>query len=760
MSDTNKTGKWTRRGFITAGVVAGGTLAVGVALRPGHRTPELAGFVAAHDEHLVNTWVKIGPDNTITAIVPHSEMGQGAQTALAQMLADELDADWNLVRFMEAPAEDDYANYAVGRGFILGDAFHPEWLEPTIEGAFLQVTKALHLQITGGSASVRATGLHGMRVAGAAAREMLVQAAADAWKVPVSEIVTRNSTLNHAGTSRTSPYSDFAAAAAEFVPPSLPKLKTYDQFRIMGTNVQRMDIPAKVDGSAKFGIDASVPDMKYAALVAAPVLGSKLKTVDTSTVDSLPGVHSVVKLDDAVAVVADSWWQAKQAVAQLQPEWTTTEADGSTSDSIFAAFRQSIDQAVEKGEEEDDRVIGEARTALAGAKRVIEGVYRVPYLAHACMEPMNALVSLKGGQCEVWLGSQNPLGTKHAVADALGIDASQVKVNNHPMGGGFGRRATDDVSVQAARIAQAAGVPVKLIWSREEDMTHDHYRPAVVSKFRAGFDENDNVIAWENGFNEKHEPKEAPWIPYSVPNQYVSFVSSPTHVRFGPWRSVDHSQHGFFTEGFFDEVAFAAHKDPYSLRRELLEDKPRHRTVLDLAAEKARWTEERPEGSGRGIALQESFGSIVATVADVSVTEGKVKVNKVVCAVDCGFAVSPDGLAAQMESGILYGLTAAMFGEITIDKGAVVQTNFHDYPMVRMDESPEIEVHIINSGAAMGGGGEPGTPGIAPALANAIFDATGYRVRELPVSKHDFNFRIEEADEPKRAPITLQEMGA
>lgn len=755
-----KAGKWTRRGFITAGVVAGGALAVGVAVRPGHRTPELGPLVAGQGEQLVNTWVKIGADNRITVIVPHSEMGQGAQTALAQMLADELDADWNLVGFVEAPAEDAYANYAVGRGFILGDTFYPEWIEPTVEGVFLQITKAMHLQITGGSSSVRATGLHGMRIAGAAAREMLVRAAADAWQVPVDEIVTRDSMLSHPGSSRSAPYAEFAAAAAEFVPPSLPTLKTYDQFRIMGSKIPRLDIPAKVDGSATFGIDVVVPDMKYAALVAAPVLGSKLQSVDTAPAEAMPGVHQVVKLEDAVAVVADSWWQAKQAVDRLQPAWTTTDADQTTSEALFASFRRDMEQAVEKGDEEEDRRIGDARGTLAAAQRVIEATYRVPFLAHACMEPMNATVSLRGGQCEVWLGSQNPLGTKHAVADALGIDAAEVKVNNHPMGGGFGRRATDDVSVQAALIAQAAGVPVKLIWSREEDMTHDHYRPAVLSKFKAGFDAADNLVAWENQFNEKHEPKEAPWIPYAVPNQFVHFVASPTHVRFGPWRSVDHSQHGFFTEGFFDEVAHAAHKDPYTFRRDLLEDKPRHRAVLDLAAEKARWNEQRPEGSGRGIALQESFGSIVATVADVTVDAGKVRVNRVVCAVDCGFAVSPDGLAAQMESGILYGLTAALYGEITVDKGAVVQRNFHDYPMVRMDEAPRIEVHIINSGAAMGGGGEPGTPGIAPALANAIFDATGYRVRELPVSRHDFNFRIEETEEPKRAPITLQEMGA
>lgn len=753
-------GKWTRRGLITAGVVAGGALAVGVAIRPGHRTPDLAPLAAGKGETLVNTWVKIGADNTVTVIVPHSEMGQGAQTALAQMLADELDADWNLVRFMEAPAEDAYANYAVGRGFILGDAFYPEWLEPTLEGAFLQVTKAMHLQITGGSSSIRATGLHGMRIAGAAAREMLSRAAADEWKVPVSEIVTKASMLSHPGSGRSAPYSGFAVAAAAFTPPNLPKLKSYDEFSIIGTSKARHDIPGKVDGSTKFGIDAVVPDMKYAALVAAPVLGAKLKSVDKAPAERAAGVHSVVTLDDAVAVVADSWWQAKQAVASLSPVWTETPADASSSETLFAGFRSDLDRAVADGDEKEDRKIGDARGTLASAHRVIEATYRVPFLAHACMEPMNATVSLKGGRCEVWLGSQNPLGTKHAVAAALDIDASQVKVNNHPMGGGFGRRATDDVSVQAALIARAAGVPVKLIWTREEDMTHDHYRPAVVSRFKAGFDETGNVIAWENQFNDKHEPKEAPWIPYDVPNQFVHFAESPTHMRFGPWRSVDHSQHGFFTEGFFDEVAQAAGKDPYTLRRELLKDKPRHLAVLDLAAEKARWSEARPEGSGRGIAVQESFGSIVATAADVTVESGKVRVNRVVCAVDCGYAVSPDGLAAQMESGILYGLTAAMYGDITVENGAVVQRNFHDYPMVRMSESPEIEVHIINSGAAMGGGGEPGTPGIAPALANAIFDATGYRVRELPVSKHDFNFRIEEEEAPKRAPITLQEMGA
>ena len=538
-----------------------------------------------------------------------------------------------------------------------------------------------------------------------------------------------------------------------------PKLKTRDQFRIMGQSVPRIDIPAKVDGRATFGIDAVVPGMKYAAIQGAPVLGAKLKSVDSAAAKAMPGVHSVVALEDAVAVVADGWWQAKQAVATLSPVWTETPADGASSESIYAAFKQDMDQAVTDGKEEEDLSKGDARGTLKSAHRLIEAVYKVPYLAHACMEPMNATALVADGKCEIWLGSQNPLGTKHAVAGALGLEPDKVTVHNHMMGGGFGRRATDDASLQAALIARSAGVPVKLIWSREEDMRHDHYRPAATSVFRAAFDESGAVIAWENQFVDKHEPKEAPHIPYAVPNQFIHFANSPTHVRFGPWRSVDHSQHGFFTEGFFDEVATAAGKDPFELRRELLADKPRHKTVLELAAEKANWSEKRAEGSGRGIALQESFGSIVATVADVTVNEAGVRVNKVVCAVDCGFAVSPDGLAAQMESGILYGLTAALYGEITIDKGAVVQGNFNDYPMVRMNDTPVIEVHIINSGEAMGGGGEPGTPGIAPALANAIFDATGHRIRELPVSRHDFNFKVKEEEEPQQ-PITLQQMGA
>ena len=355
------------------------------------------------------------------------------------------------------------------------------------------------------------------------------------------------------------------------------------------------------------------------------------------------------------------------------------------------------------------------------------------------MEPMNAVASVMDGRCEIWIGTQNPLGFRHEVAAAMQLDAENVQINNYTMGGGFGRRSNSDTAVQAARISQHIGQPVKLIWSREEDIQHDHYRPAVVSRFRAALDSGGQPVAWENRYVDKHEPAEAPLIPYAIDHQAIGSVSSPTHVPFGPWRSVDHSQHGFFTESFMDELAIEAGADPYEFRMQKLKQHPRHQKVLALAAEKGNWSAPMGEGQGRGIALQESFGSLVAEVVEVTVTKGNVKVDRVTIAVDPGFAVSPDGLTAQMESGVIYGLTAAMYGEITIEEGRVMQGNFDSYPMVRMNDAPEIETHIINSMESWGGAGEPGTPGIAPALANAIYAATGTRIRELPVSKYDLN---------------------
>jgi isoquinoline 1-oxidoreductase beta subunit len=531
-------------------------------------------------------------------------------------------------------------------------------------------------------------------------------------------------------------------------PPSSPVLKRPEDFKIMGQNKPRLDIPSKVDGSARFGIDVVVENMKYATVMAAPVFGATVAAMDADKARAMPGVVDVVDLGDAVAVVADGYWQARPALEQVDIAWSQTDNDGVSTDSIFKQFENDIARAQETGNSNKDVEIGDAVRVLNDTGRVVKRSYQVPYLAHACMEPMNAVARFENGHCDVWTGTQNPLGFKHAVADALGIGAEHVKLTNYFMGGGFGRRATPDAAIQAAKISRAAGMPVKLIWSREEDMRHDHYRPAIVSEFRAALDETGMPVAWENFYVDKHEPAEAPHIPYAVANQRIHYVDSPTHIPFGPWRSVDHSQHGFFTEAFIDELASEAGQDPYQFRRRLLAGKPRHQAVLDRAAKEAGWDSPLPKGRGRGIALQQSFGSLVAEVVEVTVTGSNVSVDRIVIAIDPGFAVSPDGLEAQMESGVIYGLTAALYGNINIENGMAAEGNFDAYKMVRMNNSPRIETHIINSFEAWGGAGEPGTPATAPALANAIYAATGTRIRKLPISQYVFDpgFRETEVD--------------
>ncbi|MXY57432.1 MAG: xanthine dehydrogenase family protein molybdopterin-binding subunit [Gammaproteobacteria bacterium] len=732
-------GKWTRRGLITAGVLAGGTLVVGIAIRPGHRAPGLRDVVADPGEALLNLWVKIGPDNRATAIVPHAEMGQGVHTALAQMLADELDADWNLVDVEEAPAHAEYANHNLAKGFLFGDAEIPRALVGTVDGVVLKLTQAMDLQITGGSLSVRATGLHGMRVAGAAARQMLAKAAATAWEVPERELVLRNSHIRHEASGRTATYAEFAAAAAQIPPSSKPRLKDSKAFSLIGTSVKRQDVPAKVDGSAAFGIDAQLPDLKTATVRSCPVFGGRVAAVDESAVLRLPGVERVVNLGDAIAVVADGYWHANRGLAALAIEWSTNGRDALDQAGVFTQFDRALAQAEidDAGDVEVDQ--GDCEAALAGASRRLEAEYRVPYLAHAAMEPMNCTAWLHDGVCEIWTGTQNPLGARTAAADAIGFEPDNVIVHNAYLGGAFGRRSVHDYVVQAVRVAKAANAPTKLIWSREEDIAQDRYRPAVTSRFRAGLDDRGRPVVWTNLYVDKHEPAEAPRIPYAIDNQRIASMPSPTHVPFGVWRAVDHSQHAFFTESFIDELAVLANADPYRFRHDLLVHKPRHRKVLDAAAEAAGWGVASGPGRGRGIALHESFGSIVAEVVDARVDAGNVRVERVVCAIDAGYAVNPDGLAAQMESGIVYGLTAALYGEISLEKGRVKQSNFHDYPMLRIDEMPEIETVIVNSGGPLGGAGEPGTPPVAPALANAIHNEIGVRIRELPISKHDLN---------------------
>jgi isoquinoline 1-oxidoreductase beta subunit len=730
--------KWTRRAFLTAGVIAGGGLligvTVGIAIRPGHRTPKLAKFMQKDGEILVNAWLKLLPDNSVRIIVPHAEMGQGAQTALSMMLADELDADWSKVSFEEAPAHDEYANFHMARDFILPGKV-PGIVNNTVDGVFLTITQKLGMQITGGSYSVRSTGVRGMRVAGAAAREMLINAAADKWQVPASEIRTENSYLFHEASNKLEPYINFAAHAATQQGPEFPTLKTPDQFKIMGSEtVQRLDTPEKVNGTAKFGIDVVLPGMKYATVKTAPVFGSTLVSMDASQAENMKGVIKVVKLEDGVGVIADSYWQAKKAIEKVELTYTQGPANETNSETLFAQFRRDMDRAVAEGNEQEDYSLGDARAVLKQAKEIIHAEYEVPYLAHTAMEPMNCTAWVKEGGVEVWSGLQNPLGTKIKIADTFDYDKENVKVNNVYLGGGFGRRAMQDYPVQAVKLAAALpGVPVKMIWTREEDVQHDLYRQALVSRFKASLNSKGLPEAWENQYIDKHEPVEAPDIPYAVANKFIHYTDSSTHVPFGPWRSVDHSMHAFFTESFIDELAVEAKVDPYQYRRKLLSAEPRYQTVLDTVAKMANWGRELPSGWGQGIAIHASFNTVVAQVVDVDLSSGTPRVDKVHCAVDAGYAISPNGLTAQMESAIVFGLTAALFGEITIKDGAVQQSNFHDYQMVRMNTSPEISVEIINSGEDIGGGGEPGTPPIAPALTNAIYAASGQRLRKLPV---------------------------
>ncbi len=733
-----KKGKWTRRGFITAGTLAGGALLVAVAIRPGHQEKKMAKYVEGEGETLVTAFVKVGKDNKITAIIPHSEMGQGVLTALGAMLSEEMDVAFDALEIVEAPAEKEYANFVLAREFIAGGMSVPPMLQDTVNGVFLAATKAMGLQITGGSASVRFTGANAIQTAGAAAREMLMKSAAKEWSVPLSELSTENAIIYHTASGKSAPYAQFAKAAAAQRPNRNPVLKDRKDYTIMGTSVPRRDIPSKVDGSAMFGVDASVPGMKYAAVKAAPVIGNKVASMNAAEARKMPGVIDVLNMGDFVAVVADGYWQASQAIEFVDITFETNASDDVSGESILAQYAAALD----KGKVKTVVSTGNAAAARGDGAKVVETEYTVPFLAHATMEPMSALAWVRDGECDLYTGTQNPLGTRVITAKTLDMDFDNVRVHNMFLGGGFGRRATPDYTNQAALISQKTKLPIKLIWSREEDMAQDHYRPSATARMAAVLGGDGYPLSWENTFVHKHDPAEASHIFYDIPNQSIGYVESPTHIRFGPWRSVDHTQHGFFTESFVDELAAEAGIDPYQYRRKLLASKPRHMAVLDAAAKLGEWGMTLPAGQAKGIAIVESFGSIVAEVATVDISGGSPSVLHVACAADAGLAVNPDGFTAQMESGIIYGLTAALYGEITIDGGAVEQSNFHDYEMVRMNDAPDIDVQIINSDNPLGGAGEPGTPPISPAVTNAIFAETGKRIRNLPVKNHEFGGAI------------------
>lgn len=733
-------GKWTRRAFIGAGVAAGGALVVGIAVRPGNPIDRLSPLVAKGEgEKLINAWVKIDADNIVTAIVPHVEMGQGIFTSLAQMLADELDADWSKVRILEAPADAKYSSSHIGREFLAPNLEVPEILEPTVSGSFLSLATAMTLQITGGSFSIRGTGQRAMRTAGAAAREMLVAAAASEWDVPAAELRTENSMILHDKSNKSAPFATFAAAAAEQSLPAKPKLKSPKDYKLMGKAIARTDIPEKSNGSAIFGIDADLPGMKYAAVKAAPVVGAKVEAIDAASAKTMPGVLQILNMGDFVAVVADGYWQAEQALATIQTTYSKTEGDGLDQDALFTRYATMLDEAGETdGDVETEE--GNVGEAFASAATKVEAEYKVPFLAHATMEPMNCTAWVRDGKCDVWSGTQSPLMARKAAAETSGIDVDNVTYHNAYLGGGFGRRSEMDVIIMSTRIAMATKYPVKMIWSREEDTMQDHYRPSATSRFQGGLDKDGKAISWSNIHTHLFDPQEAPTVPYyNIANHKIRKIDVPTHLRFGPWRSVDHSQHGYFIESFVDEMAHAAGKDGYAFRRELLAGSARHLKVLDTAAKMSGWDKPLPKGHGRGIAFVPSFGTIVAQVAEVDMTGKQPKVAKVYVAADPGFAVNPDGFAAQMESSIAYGLTATLYGEISIKDGAVQQSNFHDYPILRINEMPDVVVEIINGDhKRLGGAGEPGLPPLAPAVTNAIFAATGNRVRELPLSKVNF----------------------
>jgi isoquinoline 1-oxidoreductase subunit beta len=710
----------SRRRFleVTGGATAGLTL--------GFHMPALVRGAAAGGvaPAVLNAWVRITPDNTVTLLLSQSEMGQGVYTSLPMILAEELECDWQKVRIEMAPVDEAYQN------------------------------PAFHMQGTGGSTSVRAF-MQPLRQAGAAAREMLKLAAAKRWGVPVGECHAAGGRVVHGPKGQIATYGQLATAAAALKPPAEPPLKTADQFRLIGQPVPRLDLPDKVRGAATFGVDVRLPGMVYATIRQSPVFGGKVQNIaNRAEVEGRRGVLAVVPLEDAVAVVAEHFWQAKTAADALDIAWAEGAGAAVDDAAIMALFRSRIDGDAAVGAER-----GEVDGALAGAAKVVEAEYALPFLAHATMEPMNATAQVTPERVEIWAPTQGQGPLAGALAQIYQLPPEAIAIHTTFLGGGFGRRFELDFALQAAAVAKAVGRPVQLIWTREEDMQHGFYRPASLNRIHAGLDRDGRVVAWKHRcvspsimsrvfpqfVKDGLDPislEGASNKAYGIPNFRVDYVLQNTHVPVGFWRSVGHSFNAFVFESMLDEVAHAAGRDPYELRRELLAEHPRELALLDLVADKAGWrTPLAPVAGGRrgrGIVLHESFGSLVAQVAEVTVRDdGALKVDRIVCAVDPGIVVNPDTIDAQMRGGIVFGLSAALMQKITIEQGRVVEANFDSYPLAAMTDVPVIEVHIAPSGEAAGGIGEPATPPVAPALGNAIFAATGKRIRTLPIGEID-----------------------
>ncbi len=747
--------QFSRRRFLLGGVAMAGAMLVGWGVMPPRQRlrgkeplPLENGAVA------LNGWIAIGPDGTVQLAMPRAEMGQGVHTALPMLVAEELDVGLDAVSLVQAPADKIYGNVAVMRETF---PFHPD--DTGRAHAFAtwmlgKVARELGVVITGGSSSVKDAWL-AMREAAATARAMLVAQAALEWKVPPEQVRTENGVLYHDISKKTMNYGAIAARAA-LGQPGKVTLKDPHSFRLVGSSAPRRDSRIKVEGAAMYGIDARPEGMVYAAVRMSPVLGGRIAGITPTDVVKMPGVLSVIDFSNAieenygagagVAVVARTFWQAKQAAAALPIRWDEGGNGRLSSEAIYTSLANALDN--EDGDSYHKR--GDMSHA-ANALRTIKSVYRVPYLAHACMEPINCTAQVKDGKVTVWLGTQAPTFARRAAARVGGVSEANVVLHEFLLGGGFGRRLEADMVAQAVAIArESKGLPVQVIWTREDDTTHDVYRPAALARMTAGLDGAGNIIAWEAktaggalthqftkrnlglpGAGPDRSTAEGVYdMQYEIPNQLISHVVVDGAVPLGNWRSVGHSQNAFFKESFVDEMASAAGKDPVEFRRTMLLEHPRHTAVLNAAVAKAG---KAPEGRAHGVALHQSFGTIVAQVAEVSVQDKQIRVHRVVCAIDCGIAVNPNIIAQQVESAVVYGLSAALGGEITIKDGKVVQSNFADYPVLRMNEVPLVETVIMLSTEPPEGVGEPATPPIAPAVANAVFALTGQRLRSLPL---------------------------
>lgn len=702
----------TRREFLKVASVAGGGLALGFYL-PSKEEP-LAAVPPNGNAFAPNAWLKIDKDGITTITVARSEMGQGVRTSLPMIVAEELEADWSKVRI--APALADPKTY--------GD------------------------MTTGGSTSVRRS-WETLRKAGAIAREMLITAAAQNWHIDRATCHAENGVVIHPPSGRRATYGQLVENAAKLPVPTEVSLKNQKDFRLLGKSMPRFDVPKKVYGSAIFGLDMKVPGMLVAMVERCPVFGGKVKSFNADKALAIKGVKQVIEIPSGIGVIAESTYAAMQGREALAITWDEGPNAKLSSDGIQKMFEEKSKQDGKVARKE-----GDVAAALATAARKIEAVYEVPFLAHAPMEPMNCVADIREDRAEIWAPTQAPQWAQTAVAEVTKLPLEKIKVHTTLLGGGFGRRLMPDFVVEATHLSKAAGAPVQLVWTREDDIRHDFYRPASYHRFTAGIDKSGQLVAWTHHlvapsisvqlFGEQDQQSQpdavdgAAQLPYHIPNILVDYVMANTAVPAGWWRSVYNTQNAFVNESFLDEIAAAVAVDPYEFRRRLLPENSRLFGVLELAANKAGWDKPPSAGRSRGIACHASFGSFFAEVAEVSVDDrGKVRVHKVVCALDCGPIVHPDIIASQVEGAIVLGLSAALKGEITIDKGRVQQGNFDDYPLLSFDAMPEVEVHILPSTATQGGIGEPGLPPIAPAVCNAIFAATGKRIRRLPIRAED-----------------------